>query len=447
MSRKKYRPNYKGIFSLSVIIVAVIAIVAFVVTGGFKGDEKDTTKGNQIVGGSSTGDSDKGTTQPTTEKITEPPTEAPVELTLIAVGDNLIHSGVVKTGKQSDGSYNFDFMFTGIQSYIDKADISVINQETIFGGNDLGFSGYPNFNSPTEIGDAIVKAGFDVVLHASNHARDKGIEGLLNCVDYWKTKPEVLTLGIYETAEEQQVIPTMEVEGITFALLNYTYSHNWSSFAKDVEGHLNMLCAYDEESRKIDYSTINPKVLEDIKKAEEIADVVVVFPHWGTEYTLKATEQEKNFAKLMTEAGADLIIGTHPHVIQPVEWVESNNGNKALCYYSLGNYLSTQDRAVAMLGGMAVVKIKKENGVITVGTEGTGAVPLVTHYTSSGQGSYGKIESIYLLSDYTEEKAAKHGMMVRYKSKVESNPGRYLVTKKKLDNWANEVFGEFLLER
>ncbi|MBE5940566.1 MAG: CapA family protein [Lachnospiraceae bacterium] len=442
--RKKYRPNYKGIFTLVSLVALVTIVVAFVVTGCFDNGEKST---GGIIGDSenSSGTTDVITTEPpTTEEPTEPPTEAPVELTLIAVGDNLIHTGVIKTGKQDDGTYNFDFMFTEIQKYIDAADISVINQETIFGGDDKEFGGYPRFNSPTAIGDSIAKAGFNVVLHASNHARDMGLSGLLNTVEYWKTKPEVLTLGIYETEEEQKEIPIMEVEGIKFAMLNYTYSHNAATFAKDVIGHLNMLCYYDPDTRAIDYNTINPQVIEDIKKAEEIADVVVVFPHWGTEYTLKATKQEKNFAKLMTEAGADLIIGTHPHVIQPVEWIESDNGNKSLCYYSLGNYLSTQDRAVSMLGGMAMVKIKKEDGKITIGSEGTGVIPLVTHYTYK---SYAKLEAVYLLSDYTEEMAANHGMMKRYASKLEGNKNRYLVTKEKLDNWAEDVFGDWLLER
>lgn len=428
---------YKRLLSLFLILLLVSGVVA---CNSKKINNVNST--NNANNNKTTNKIETTTEEPTTE---EPATEAPAEVTLVAVGDNLIHTGVIKTGLQSDGTYNFDFLFNNLKSYFTEADIAVINQETIFGGDDKEFGGYPKFNSPTKIGDAIVKAGFNVVLHASNHARDMGKSGLLNSVEYWKTQPSVTMLGIHETPEESENITIMEIKGIKFAMLNYTYSHNAASFAKDVEGHLDMLCDYDESTRMINYNKINPKVIEDIKKAETMADVVVVFPHWGTEYTLKATDQEKNFAKLMTEAGADLIIGTHPHVIQPIEYVEADNGNKSLCYYSLGNYASTQDRAVSMLGGMAKVKIVKEEGKITVGAEGTGVIPIVTHYTMNG--GFANLEGVYLLSEYTEEKAAKHGMMIRYKSKLEGNKTRYLVTKAKLDNWAQDVFGDWLLNK
>lgn len=438
---KDMRMKRKNLLVVISILVIALSLLAFaLIENKEKSDSGKTTEKN-VVENKST---EEKTEEPTTE---EPTTEAPVEVNLIALGDDLLHPGIIRTGIQDDGSYNFDFLFENISQYITNADIAVINQETIFGDDTKEFSGYPKFNSPTAVGDAIAKAGFNVVLHASNHARDMGKAGLLNCVEYWKTQPTVNMLGIHGSAEEQNEITVIDIKGIKFALLNYTYSHNAASFAKDVDGLLDMLCAYDKDTRMIDFNTINPKVLEDIKKADEMADVVIVFPHWGTEYTLKPTEQEKKFAKLMTEAGADLIIGTHPHVIQPIEWVEADNGNKALCYYSLGNFVSTQDRAVSMLGGMAYVNITKVDGVITIGTKGTGAIPLVTHYTNTHANSYPYLVGEYLLADYTEELAAKHGMMVRYKSYLSSNPYRYLVTKEKLDNWAKEVFGDWLIER
>ena len=344
------------------------------------------------------------------EPIPEPIPEDKT-IRLLAVGDNLFHAGVHLTGKQSDGTYDFSFLFETIQPYLDEADIKIINQETILGGNHRGNDGhlgYPLFNSRTEVGDAIAKAGFNVVTHSTNHTADQGLDGLLHCATYWEENhPEVLISGIRSEAADEIDIPTMEIEGVTFAFLNYTYGPNLGSFPSQYEGYMDMLCYYDEKNRMIDFTSINPEVLSDIKRAEELADIVVVCPHWGTEYTTTQSSYQEEFALQMTEAGADLIIGTHPHVVQPVSYIESENGNKALCYYSLGNYVSTQKQVECMLEGMAVVTYTvTHDGQISINEEETGVIPLVCQYT---QGSV-RIENIYFLNDYTEELAKKHGM-------------------------------------
>ena len=344
------------------------------------------------------------------EPIPEPIPEDKT-IRLLAVGDNLFHAGVHLTGKQADGTYDFSFLFETIQPYLDDADIKIINQETIFGGNHRGNDGhlgYPLFNTRTEVGDAIAEAGFNVVTHSTNHTADQGLDGLLHCVSYWEENhPDVLISGIRGEATDEIEIPTMEIEGVTFAFLNYAYSPNMASFPSKYEGYMDMLCYYDPSSRMIDFTTIHPKVLSDIERAEEIADIVVVAPHWGTEYTTTQSDYQEEFARQMTEAGADIIIGTHPHVVQPVSYVESENGNKSLCYYSLGNYVSTQKQVACMLEGMAVVTLTvTPDGEISINEEETGVIPLVCQYT---QGSV-RIENIYFLNDYTEELALKHGM-------------------------------------
>ena len=139
---------------------------------------------------------------------------------LMMLGDNLLHMGIVNTGKQSDGSENYDFLFDDLTPFLAEAEIKMINQETILGGNELGFSGYPLFNSPTQVGEAMVKAGFNVVLHASNHAADKGINGLLSNVEFWKNYPEMTVAGIHE--KEESAINIITIEGVDFAILNYT---------------------------------------------------------------------------------------------------------------------------------------------------------------------------------------------------------------------------------
>lgn len=366
----------------------------------------------------------------------DPAEVIPKEVSLMAVGDNIGHTGVFQAGRKSDGSNDYSVLYNNITTYLDNCDLKIINQETIFGGDDKKYQTYPLFNTPSAIGTAQVEAGFNVIQHASNHALDMGQNGLLNCVNFWKTKhPDTMMIGIYETEEEQNEIPLMEINGITFALLNYTYSHNATTFSKYAEGHLNMLCAYDVSSRVIDFDTIHPKVIEDIKKAEELADFTIVLPHWGSEYTTTPTKQEYKFAKLMTEAGADLIIGAHPHVIQPVEWVEADNGNRALCYYSLGNYTSVQDGISQMLGGMANLTIRQDvNGTYIV-EDSVKAIPLVTHYVYPTSTGYCIVEGTYLLNDYSASKAASHGI---------KNAFGKTLTRDKLVNLAEDVFGEFL---
>lgn len=371
------------------------------------------------------------------EEIPEPIPEDKT-IRLLAVGDNLFHAGVHLTGKQSDGTYDFSFLFETIQPYLDDADIKIINQETILGGNHRGNDGhlgYPLFNSRTEVGDAIAEAGFNVVTHSTNHTIDQGLDGLLHCVTYWKENhPDVLICGVRDEAEEEITIPTMEIEGVTFAFLNYTYGPNLGSFPSQYEGYMDMLCYYDESSRILDFTTLNPKVISDIERAEEIADIVVVCPHWGTEYMTTQSSYQEKFALQMTEAGADLIIGTHPHVVQPVTYVESENGNKALCYYSLGNYVSTQKQVECMLEGMAVVTFTvTPEGEISINEEETGVIPLVCQYT---QGSV-RIDNIYFLADYTEELALKHGMYT-----YAGIPFHY----EDMVNLSEKVFGEWAME-
>ena len=403
------------------------------------------------------------TTAPTPEPTATPiPTPTPFpeyDINLMMVGDNLMHMGIVNTGKQEDGSYNYDFLFEGISDFLEEAEIKMINQETILGGNELGFSGYPYFNSPTEVGDAIAKAGFNVVLHSSNHTADKKLQGILNCVAFWEQYPEVLAVGIHgedeETSEEavesaagnaevgtaeaiaesvteMDGISILEIEGITFAILNYAYAPNMESFPTAYEGHMDLLCDYDEKTRLIDFTSLNESVLADIAAAEELVDFVIVCPHWGTEYTTKPSSYQQKFARQMAEAGADIILGTHPHVVQPVEWVEAENGNRALCYYSLGNYVSTQKQALCMLEAMAWVTIHVTEDEAYIVEEETGVLPMVCHYNAMPV----TMESVYLLEDYTEEQAASHGIKAY---------GGVVLRLSDLLEWTTEVFDGWVL--
>lgn len=364
------------------------------------------------------------------QEIPEAPKE--YEVTLMALGDNLLHEGIINTGRREDGGYEYSFLFEGISDFLEKADIRAINQETIFGGNQLGLSGYPRFNSPTQVGDAIVAAGFNVVLHATNHAADQGLAGILHCAEYWQGHPEVLMAGI-AGEEERERIQLLSAGGVTFAILNYTYGPNMAALPAELQGHLNMLCDYDEGTGAINFTALNPQVIEDIKEAKGLADIVIVFPHWGTEYKTEPSKYQRIFAEAMTEAGADLIIGTHPHVPQPIEWLVSENGNKALCYFSLGNYVSLQMNPQCMLEGMAWVTFHVDESGVTISEEGTGVLPLVCHYKSGSL----HLERVYLLEEYTEELAYRHG--------IQDYEGNERLRLPDLLNWSKEIFGDWAL--
>ena len=371
---------------------------------------------------------------------TPTPTPEPVRVSLMMVGDNLLHTGILNTGKQADGSYNFDFEFQDIKEFIDAADIAIINQETPIGGDDRPFTSYPTFNSPTAVADAEAKAGFNVVLGATNHAYDQGYSGLIHFADYYhNAHPEILLCGIHgsETPDPDKNprIYLLEMKGYTFAFINATYSHNWESVAADAIGHLDFLCPYDN-SRKLDMTKVSDQVLEDIREADTLADMVIVCPHWGVEYTFTPMPYQTTMAQQMIDAGADLIIGAHPHVVEPVEWITTDSGNTALCYYSLGNYTSTQDYPERVYEAMAWVCFEDpmDGSGLHIVKEKSGALSLINHY------SYGPMlfEHVYLLEDYSEELCLRHGLVARTGRTPHMSD---------FQKWELQLLGEYALKR
>lgn len=334
------------------------------------------------------------TSTPTPEPTVAPtPTPKP-EINLVMVGDMLMHERVVASGLQEDGSYNFDHLFLHVQEQIESADLALVNQETILGGTELGLSGYPCFNSPYELGVAEVEAGFDVILHGTNHTLDKGKRGVLNCINFWEeTYPEIAWLGMNDSQEMQdENIYVYEQNGIKIAILNYTYGTNGISTPADMP----FLVNYMEEE----------KVIADIQKAEEIADFTVVCPHWGNEYYLGVASSQEKWTDIFLEQGVDLVIGTHPHVIEPVEWVFNEEGHEMLVYYSLGNFVNGTSGTGAgvmnrCVGALADVTIGfDENGEVAILEYE--AIPLVCHIAQ------GEEYTVWYLEDYTEELALEN---------------------------------------
>lgn len=313
---------------------------------------------------------------------------------VIAVGDNLYHSSLYTSGQDDSGEWNYDHIYTNVLDEIQAADVALIDQETVLTSEHDNVSSYPSFATPTEVGDAIIKAGFNVVEAATNHVDDYGYDYMAQTFDFWKTNyPNIPVLGIHETKEDADSVKTMEVNGITIAFLDYTYGTNNSGAG---EGREYMIDLFDTE-----------KVSAAIQKAKEISDCVIFVAHWGREDEPMPTEYEKQWANFLMQQGVDVVIGGHPHILQPYGRMSDDQGNEMVIFYSLGNFVSGQERLSALLGGMAQFTIEKTTlkGESSVRILTPNVKPLVMHYDKLNQ-VYGP----YMLEDYTEELASQHSV-------------------------------------
>lgn len=312
---------------------------------------------------------------------------------VIAVGDNLYHQSLIDAGASEDGNWNYDKIYTHITDAIKDADIKMIDQETVFTTDHDSVSSYPSFATPTEVGDAIVKAGFNVVESANNHIDDFGEGFLTDTLNFWKTKyPDVTLLGIHDSQEDADTVKIREVNGIKIAFLDYTYGTNVGG----IEGKDYMIDMIRKE-----------KITTMIQKAKQQADCIIFVAHWGTEDETMPNEYEKQWAAYLMEQGVNVIIGGHPHVLQPYGRISDGKGNETVVFYSLGNFVSTQQKLEELLGGMAKFTIQKtvENGKTSIQILTPTVEPLVMHYNSDA-GEFGP----YMLSDYTEELASQNGV-------------------------------------
>ncbi len=274
--------------------------------------------------------------------------EEPSYVSLVAVGDNLMHYDVSMSGLQPDGSYNYDYNFAYVKDIVQAADLAVINQECVIGGDQWGIRDYPCFNVRTEVAAAIANAGFDVVLAATNHVLDIGKVGSLFMVDFFRTNyPQLTLLGIHDSWETRDEIHVIEKNGIKIGMINYT----------DI---LNCRGDYDADGQYLVDMLDYDRLAMLIQRTKAVSDFVVVFPHWGTEYNLGTDDSQAEQAAFLAAQGVDLVIGTHPHVVEPIDYIDRPDGGKMLIYYSLGNFQSLQRKEATLLGGMAKVIIKKD---------------------------------------------------------------------------------------
>ena len=322
------------------------------------------------------------------ESAPEPPEEPQMPekqvITFLAVGDNILHNTVLDSGRKSDGSYDYREFYEDISRVISAADLAAVNQECPLVYDPSLYSTYPEFGCPTAIANALVDAGFDIVTMATNHVCDKGDTGILNSVDYFRTNhPDTTLLGIRDV--ESSPITYVEKSGIKIAMLNYTYGYNGygpgKSWMADVLG--------DEAA-----------IAGCMAEAESNADCTIVFLHAGTEYSHTPDDYQRRWFGFFADNGADAIIGTHPHVLQPMETITAADGQTVPVWWSLGNFLSHQMDAARWLGGMASFDIVLQNGQVTI--ESPQLIPTFTYiYYEGARCCFRSI----LLEDMTDEMA------------------------------------------
>lgn len=331
--------------------------------------------------------------------LTEPAEETAAvpdirRVSLTAAGDAIVHPGIwmeaQKTARLAGGgrSYDFSHLFTECAEFISGYDIAFVNQETLMAGEEYGYSGYPRFNTPRDLAADLITAGFDVVNIANNHMMDQMAEGLASTIAYWKTQPVTL-IGGYESTSDYDTPRIVEKNGIRIAFLSYCYGTNGLSVPA---GSALIIPYLDEDA-----------IRRQTAAARECADFVVVSVHWGEDSVQAVTEEQKTYAQLFADCGADVVLGHHPHLIQPVEWITGKDGNRMLCAYSLGNLFSLMARAENMVGGFLSLELVMEDGACRI--ENTVFHPTVFYYNT---GFFG--QKILFQQDYTEALAVSHGV-------------------------------------
>lgn len=326
----------------------------------------------------------------------EPETAGPATVHFVAVGDNLPEIDIAayadaQAGEVGDGDYDYRPVYAPVRDLVSSADLAYVNEETHLGGDDIGPKGYPSFNTTDQMADAIVDTGFDLVASATNHSYDWGAFGANeHSRAVWNAQPVAFT-GTATSAEEAEKIVTVERNGITFALLDYTYGLN----------------GYDRDDVP-DYAVNfidKDRIADDVARAREQADVVLVAMHWGTENLMEADDYQTEYAQYLADLGVDVVLGSHPHVIGPMTWLTGEGGNRTLVAYSLGNFVVNHDAPSPqnqLEGMLSCDFVRGEGGDVSI--ENVTWTPLVMH-------TDGSAFAVYPLGDYMPELAAANPVL------------------------------------
>ncbi|MBR2836419.1 MAG: CapA family protein [Coriobacteriales bacterium] len=282
-------------------------------------------------------------------------TESVQRVSILIAGDNIAHRGVLSSSYDYDKhTYNFEPVYEHVAEFVSTFDYAGIVQETPLTSHYDLVAGYPNFATPDKMADALVNTGFDAVFCATNHVNDQGQLALEDTLAYWETHyPEIEVLGIHSTPQDAQNIDYVEIKGIKLAFFNYTYGLNGYQLPKGLEYEVDLLDDLD-------------KLLSDVSEATQNADAVVCVLHIGEEYQPEPSSEQKAIVEQLIDAGANIIVCSHSHVVGPYGRVKTPSGNEALVYYSLGNFMSNQTDPACQEGALATFNLEK-----TVNPDGT----------------------------------------------------------------------------
>lgn len=334
---------------------------------------------------------------------TPKPTPIVAQVSVSATGDNLIHQRLYQQAAQRAGegeAYSFDYCYENLAPFYAGFDVNWINQETLC-TKELEPSTYPCFSTPGECAEALYRAGIRVFSLSNNHTYDKGSKGIAATLRFWDSMPEdVVTTGLWYGEEDYGSIPLQTVNGVTIAYLSYT-------------DHTNGIPQNSQMEANVIYTSQTDVIERQVRAAAELADFVIVGAHWGVEDSHTISDAQRTLAQQLADWGADVIIGTHPHVLQNAEWLTAADGRRAFVAYSLGNFISTQKHKDQLIGAILSFRLEKvtaPDGTVTRAVRLPKLHPTVTHYGSQKAGV-----RTYLFRDYTPELAAAHGVRASYR--------------------------------
>lgn len=394
---KKDKEKNKGyapvVAVICVLTLFVSACCAFLVASSIKPDLRDIVSENV----------NNFLYQEGTEEPTEPVQDA--QARFMCAGNNMIYRSIYSyaqsLGRESGKDYDFAPIYEKVKGIVSQADVAMINESPVLSDN-IAASTYPSFCSPTAVGEAIYDLGFNVINHANKNVFDKGAQGAQDTLDFWATKPGAIVTGLYKDEAERNSIKVKDVNGIKIAFLSIT---DTVQTQPTEESTLNVINLGDRDHTQAE---IFNDIKDLIQKADEKADAIVVSMYFGN-VSGEVTEAQQQAVNYLVDFGADVIVGFGISNIQPVERISRDDGTSAVVYYSLGNFISAEDKKENMLGGIADVVFEKsgETGRTIVKTAKT--IPIVTYY----QRNYTNF-SVLPAENLTDEDLSAHSLNSYY---------------------------------
>ncbi|MGN0465458.1 MAG: CapA family protein [Lachnospiraceae bacterium] len=342
----------------------------------------------------------------TTETITKASTETvgttakkiPTKsVTLSFVGDIMCHRRQLEDAYDyTNGTYDFSKTFEDVKPYLKKADLTIGNLETVFGGSQLGYTGYPMFNTPDSLAKVLKDIGFDVLTTSNNHAFDQGASGVRRTIDILD-KAKISHVGSYKNEKDKDKILIRRVNGWRIAFVSFTYGVNVNT--PEAKKHFNYLTEKEIKSQMA-------------KARKKKADCIIVLPHWGDEYSTVASEQQRNLAELFIKEGADIIVGSHPHVLQHMKTKETTDKNgkkkKVFIAYSMGNFSSNQVREYTLDEAIITLKLRMKESGLVIENISSRPVYMVKPFHFSSFNHYQLIDIYSYKEEYEKDSTGKN---------------------------------------